>query len=45
MEDPDVLDKADGTGRSFSNRSGNNTKFSRLDYEDDVSIVAVLGRE
>ncbi|MDA4131245.1 MAG: aspartate kinase [Thaumarchaeota archaeon] len=43
MEDPDILDKSDGMGRTFSNR-GTNTKFSKLDYEDDVSIVAVLGR-
>jgi aspartate kinase len=44
MEDPDILDKSDGTSRTFSNKGGNNTKFSKLDYEDDVSIVAVLGR-
>ena len=33
-----------GRARTFSNKGGNNTKFSKLDYEDDVSIVAVLGR-
>lgn len=41
MEDPDI---AEGSTRSFSINGAPNTKFSKLDYEDDVSIVAVLGR-
>ena len=44
MEDPDVTDKSEGSARTFSNTGTSNTKFSKLDYEDDVSIVAVLGR-
>ncbi|MFI5420903.1 MAG: aspartate kinase, partial [Nitrososphaerales archaeon] len=44
MEDPDVTDKSEGSTRTFSNTGTSNTKFSKLDYEDDVSIVAVLGR-
>ncbi len=31
------------TERSYTS-DGTNSKFSRIDYEDDVSIVAVLGR-
>ena len=37
MEDPE----ASGSSR---NAPGSNTKFSKVEYEDDVSIVAVLGR-
>ena len=44
MEDPDVTDKSEGSARTFSNTGTSNTKFSKLDYEDDVSIVAGLGR-
>lgn len=40
LEDPDSADKSQKT--SISDRS--NTKFNKVDYEDDVSIVAVLGR-
>ncbi|HXQ92638.1 MAG TPA: aspartate kinase [Nitrososphaerales archaeon] len=39
MEDPEVS----GSSKNASSRE-NNTKFSKVDYEDDVSIVAVLGR-
>ena len=31
-------------GRGRSSHTSKNTRFSRLDFEDDVSIVAVLGR-
>ncbi|MHB8567095.1 MAG: aspartate kinase [Nitrososphaerales archaeon] len=46
LEDPDSTEKrgveSAARKRSFSN--GTNSKFSILDYEDDVAIVAVLGR-
>jgi aspartate kinase len=41
LEDPDFSAREDGGLRTSANR---NTKFSKLDFEDDVSIVAVLGR-
>jgi len=42
LEDVEASDDGkDGVSRSSSSK---NTKFSKLDYEDDVSIVAVLGR-
>lgn len=43
LEDPDALErKSVDQKRSYS--SGANSKFSILDFEDDVAIVAVLGR-
>lgn len=38
------LEAGDGEGRGSRSQQNKNTKFSKLDYEDDVSIVAVLGR-
>ncbi len=45
LEDTDGYD-TEGAKESHSSRASanKNTKFSKLDYEDDVSIVAVLGR-
>jgi aspartate kinase len=43
LEDPDALErKSVDQKRSYS--TGANSKFSILDFEDDVAIVAVLGR-
>jgi len=42
LEDPDSAPDASAQKSKLSSGSAN--KFSKLDYEDDVSIVAVLGR-
>ncbi len=43
LEDPD-LPEVDRKKDSRGHHNSKNTKFSKLDFEDDVSIVAVLGR-
>ena len=45
LEDPDASEiERQRETRSSNAQAVKNTKFSKLDFEDDVSIVAVLGR-
>jgi len=46
LEDPDLEEARDVLGKHEGKKSfaGANSKFSKLEYEEDLAIVAVLGR-